>query len=93
MKPLTAGQAAGMLLLGLVVGMGIGSGGLFAEDQPDRATRSNSSRPASAASPKDNDTAALENKIDELRNGQQAILKRLDEGMEELRILKIRCTR
>jgi len=39
------------------------------------------------------DTAAIEKKLDVILANQQTVLQKLDAVMEELRVVKVRCTR
>ena len=82
-------------VLGCVLAAGAGFGALARaadeEGSADRATR-RTSRTTTAVTSTASNTDPLERKLDDVLAGQQAILKRLDEVMEELRIVKIRAT-
>ena len=59
----------------------------------ERSPRAAKSKTAPAASSSDKaDDHAVKQKLDELAAGQDKILQRLDEIMEELKIVKIRAT-
>ncbi len=85
-KPLTA---AGWFALGAALGLSLSSGS-FAEDAPDRASRGD--RPLSAAPSKETSSKTTDEKLDQLLATQQSILRQFDAVLEELRIVKIRCT-
>ena len=82
-------NAAGWFALGAALGLSLSSGS-FAEDSPDRASRGD--HPPSAALSKEASSKAIDEKLDQLLATQQSILQRFDAVLEELRIVKIRCT-
>ena len=59
----------------------------------ERSSRAAKSKTAAATASSDQaDDHAVKQKLDELAAGQDKILKRLDEIMEELKVVKIRAT-
>jgi hypothetical protein len=73
----------------LAIGAGFGMLARAADEEPaGRASRRAARTSASSSSSAD----GLERKLEEVLAGQQAILKRLDEIMEELKIVKIRAS-
>ena len=82
--------------LGCALAAGAGFGALVraADEESAARTTHRTSRTTTAAAPTAPkiDSLALERKLDDMLAGQQAILKRLDEVMEELKIVKIRAT-
>ena len=85
------------LTLGCALAAGAGFGALArAADEEGSSTRTThrttkATTAATSTAPK-TDSLALERKLDDVLAGQQAILKRLDEVMEELKIVKIRAS-
>lgn len=69
------------------------AGVLFAEDVPTSSSRKPATSSASSRAPvAPVSLKSLENKMDEILNRQSQILKRLDEVMAELQIVKVRAT-
>ena len=69
------------------------SGVLFAEDVPTSSSRKAAAPSASSRAPAvPVSLKSLEDKMDEILNRQSQILKRLDEVMAELQIVKVRAT-
>ena len=85
-----SGRLAGLGLL-LALGLGLHAAG-FAQDE-ETAARSTRPRSATRSSQQGGGAdAKLDAKLDEILANQQRILARLDEVMEELKIIKIRAT-
>ena len=80
-------------LLGVLVGFGVGAGwATFAEEAADRSSTSTLPvRSSSKTSPSSHDAQA-DRKLDQLLAGQQTMLQRFDAVLEELRVVKIRCS-
>lgn len=61
-------------------------------DEQGAPAATTSSRRGTSSTNKDSSTAKLEKKLDQILANQEQILKRFDDVMEELRIVKIRAT-
>ena len=85
--------AAG-LALAVGAGMLLGAAAVWSADAADASRSSRPSRAGTAktAAAGDLDLSDIEEKLDEILSGQQAILKKFDAVMEELRIIKVRAT-
>ena len=84
MRRLPAGWWSG-LAVGLIVGV-LAAGWPLA--QAETAGKSDRSDRADRA-----DLQAIQKTVKEILDGQQVIVQRLDTAIEELRVVKVRCTR
>ncbi len=83
-------------LIGVLVGFGLGAGwASFAEEASDRSSTYTLPLKSAKSSAKPESTARdsqLDRKLDQLLAGQQTILQKFDGVLEELRVVKIRCS-
>lgn len=82
-----------LALAGLLIGFGMGAGWVtFAEEAADRSATSTAAKRSSTSAKSTGRDSQVEHKLDQLLAGQQTILKQFDAVLEELRIVKIRCS-
>ena len=83
-------------LIGVLVGFGLGAGwASFAEEASDRSSTYTLPLKSSNSSAKSDSTARdsqSDRKLDQVLAGQQTVLQKLDSVLEELRVVKIRCS-